>query len=192
MVQNLLIRKKEETSLLQEKESLNIKDMKKNKPYYPLIILLSLLLSLTMIQCSSSKSTTNLERGDIEEMIKDHSFVFVAERMNPLRGRSRILTSSYDVRVNNDSLVSFLPYFGRAYSAPIDPTNVGTQFTSTNFTYQVNADKKNQWRVTLTPKDAPTIQELSFTIFDNGTTSLSINSTSKDQISYAGYLKKIE
>lgn len=166
--------------------------MKNNKRYYPILVLISLLISLTMIQCSSTKSTTSLEREVVEEMINNQSFIFVAERMNPLRGRSRILNSRYDVRVNNDSLVSYLPYFGRAYSAPIDPTNVGTQFTSTKFTWQVKADKNNRWQVSLTPKDAPSIQELSFTIFDNGRASLSISSTSKDQISYEGYLKKIE
>ena len=125
-------------------------------------------------------------------MINDHSFIFVAERMDPLRGRSRILTSSYDVRVNNDSLVSYLPYFGRAYSAPIDPTNIGTQFTSTKFTYQINPAKNNQWRISIVPKDVQSIQELVFTIFDNGNTTLNVLSTSRDQISYTGYLKKVE
>ena len=166
--------------------------MKKSTFHYPLLTLISLAIMLTMVQCSSSKSVTNLERAEVEQMIDSHSFIFVAERMNPLRGRSRILTSSYDVRVNNDSIISYLPYFGRAYSAPVDPTNVGTQFTSTNFTYHVKADKNNKWYVSLTPKDAPAIQELSFTIFENGVASLSINSTYKDQISYEGYIKRID
>ena len=166
--------------------------MKQKINHFSILLLLATILSITIPGCSSSKSTSNLDKEAVEEMINDHSFIFVAERMNPLRGRSRVLTSSYDVRVNNDSLVSFLPYFGRAYSAPIDPTNVGTQFTSTDFSYVIKAERNNQWRITLTPKDAPSIQELSFTIFDNGTTSLSISSTSKDQISYEGYLKKIE
>lgn len=166
--------------------------MQQKKNYRPLLLLSLVLLSFTLIKCSSSKTTTTLEKGMIEDMIRNHSFIFVAERMNPLRGRSRILTSSYDVRVKNDSLVSFLPYFGRAYTAPIDPTKVGTQFTSTNFTYQVNAEKNDRWRVSLIPKDVSSIQELLFTIFDNGTTSLSITSTSKDHISYEGYLKKID
>ena len=166
--------------------------MKQKNNYQLILILLSLVLSVTFIQCSSTKSTSGLEKGMVDEMINHHSFIFVAERMNPLRGRSRALTSSYDVRVTNDSLVSFLPYFGRAYSAPIDPTNVSTQFTSTNFTYQIKSEKNNQSSVTLIPKDAPGIQEYSFTIFDNGRASLSVSSTSKDQISYDGYLKKIE
>lgn len=166
--------------------------MKQRNNFPVLILLISTLLSLMFIQCSSSKSYTNLEKEMIEEMINNRSFTFVAERMNPLRGRSRILTSSYDVRVNNDSLISYLPYFGRAYSAPVDPSNIGTQFTSTKFTYQIKADKNNQYRVILTPKDVFSIQELSFIIFDNGTASLNVSSTSRDQISYEGYLKMIE
>ena len=167
--------------------------MKKQKKYQPLLYIFLISISILMVKCSSTKSATNnLEKGEIEKMIDDHSFIFVAERMDPLRGRSRILTSSYDVRVNNDSLVSYLPYFGRAYTAPIDPTNIGTQFTSTNFTYQVNEVKNNQWRISIVPKDVQSIQELIFTIFDNGNTSLNVTSTSRDQISYSGYLKKIE
>ena len=99
--------------------------MKQKQSIQPLFYILFIFISSLMVQCSFTKSTTNnLEKTDIEKMINDHSFIFVAERMDPLRGRSRILTSSYDVRVNNDSLVSYLPYFGRAYSAPIDPTNI--------------------------------------------------------------------
>ena len=167
--------------------------MKQKQIDHSLIYILLISLSMLMVQCSSTKSTaTMLDKGMIEKMITDHSFIFVAERMNPLRGRTQILTSSYDVRVNSDSLVSYLPYFGRAYSAPIDPTNIGTQFTSTNFTCQINSAKSNQWQVSLIPKDVQSIQEFVFTIFDNGSTTLNVLSTSRDQISYAGYLKKVE
>ena len=167
--------------------------MKQKQNSQPFFYILLIFISILIVKCSSTKSSTNtLEKGIIEKKVNDHSFIFVAERMDPLRGRSRVLTSSYDVRVNNDSLVSYLPYFGRAYSAPIDPTNVGTQFTSTNFTYQVNAVKNDQWRVSIVPKDVQSIQELAFTIFDNGTTTLNVISTSRDQISYSGYLKKVE
>lgn len=164
---------------------------KNNNPF--LFYMLIIFISVLMVKCSSTKSSTNnLDKEGIEKMINDHSFLFVAERMDPLRGRSRILTSSYDVRVNNDSVASYLPYFGRAHSAPIDPTNIGTQFTSTNLTYRINADKSNQWRISIVPKDVQSIQELIFTIFDNGHTTLNVLSTSRDQISYSGYLKKIE
>ncbi len=167
--------------------------MKTKLKRQPSLNILLLFISILMFKCSTTKSiTNNLEKAAIIKMINDHSFIFIAERMDPLRGRSRILTSSYDVRVNNDSLVSYLPYFGRAYSAPIDPTKIGTQFTSTKFTYQVNQEKNNQWRISIVPKDVQGIQELIFTIFDNGNTTLSITSASRDQIFYTGHLKKVE
>lgn len=167
--------------------------MRQKKWAFPLFIV-SLLISTFFIQCSSTKSTTgnSLEKESVEAMIKNHSFIFVAERVDPLRGRSRILTSSYDVRVNNDSLVSYLPYFGRAYSAPLDPTNTGIQFTSTNFSYDVTSSKGTQWRISIVPKDVPSVQEFVFTIFENGSTSLSVISTSRDQISFSGNVKKVD
>lgn len=161
--------------------------------HYSVLILLATVLSITITGCSSSKSTTEFEKGTIEEMINNHSFIFMAEKMYPLREKTVVLTSLlYDVYVNNDSLVSFLPYSGQFFFGKADPSKVSTQFTSTNFTYEVKAVKNNQWQVILTPKDAPTIQKLSFTIFDNGSASVSVSSTSMDQISYDGYLKKIE
>ena len=38
--------------------------------------------------------------------------------MLPMKGRSRSLTSNYSVEVRNDSVFSYLPYFGEAYNIP--------------------------------------------------------------------------
>jgi len=112
--------------------------------------------------------------------------------VNPLRGRSRTLTSEYDVKINNDSLVSYLPYFGRAYQAPMDPSQGGIQFTSTSFSYEVNANGKNGWDVIIKPKDYQDVQQLSFTIFDNGSATLNVVSTQKDPISFNGNVEPIK
>ena len=167
--------------------------MKQEYKFQPLPFILLIFISVLALKCSSSKSSTNnYDKETVQKMVNNHSFIFVAERVDPLRGRSRVLTSSYDVRINQDSLVSYLPYFGRAYTAPIDPGKVGTQFTSTNFTFEIHEKKNNQWWISIVPKDVHSIQELVFTIFDNGNASLNITSTNRDQISYSGYLKKIE
>lgn len=41
--------------------------------------------------------------------------------MQPMRGNSRTLTSSYSLKIKNDSVFSNLPYFGVAYSLTIFP-----------------------------------------------------------------------
>lgn len=151
-----------------------------------------LFLTLVFFQCTSSKKVTAIEPGDAINMIQAHEFRFVAERVNPLRGRMRHLTSSYDVTVKNDSLVSYLPYFGRAYQAPMDPSEGGIQFTSTQFSYEVNEDKKNSWNVSIKPTDQPDVQQFLFTIFDNGTATLNVTSTHRDPISFYGNIQKAE
>jgi hypothetical protein len=153
-------------------------------------------LSLLLFQCSSSKKTVNesapLHAADIKSMVDNQQFIFVAERVNPLRGRSRILTSEYDVSVKKDSLVSYLPYFGRAYQAPINPAEGGIQFTSTRYSYDVSPNRKNGWDVNIKPGDYQDVQQLSFSIFDNGSATLNVTSTYKDPISFGGYVKKIK
>ncbi|MEO9003934.1 MAG: DUF4251 domain-containing protein [Ginsengibacter sp.] len=155
--------------------------------------ILGLLVSLFLVQCTASKKIEKLTSGDIKSMIDSSRFVFNAERVNPLRGRTRYLTSSYDVTVKKDSVESFLPYFGRAYQAPMDPSKGGIQFTSTDFSYMVNSGRQDdQWDVVIKPKDNNDVQEMRFNIFGNGTASLNVISTHKDAISFTGHIESIK
>ena len=153
-----------------------------------MLALIFLFSGIFFISCSSTKSVARLTDSDIREMVNNKDFVFVANRVNPLRGRSRQLTSEYDVRVKNDSLASYLPYFGRAHSAPMDPSKGGIQFTSTNFSYDMS--QNNGWNVIIKPNDYNDVQQLAFTIFENGTATLNVTSLQRDPISFYGYVKR--
>lgn len=158
-----------------------------------LIYLMMVLFGITILQaCSSSKKYVKPDKDDVVQMINDHSFTFVAERMQPLRGRQRTLTSYYDMTVKNDTLRSFLPYFGRAFIAPIDPSKGGLEFTSTRFSYEVSPQTKDHWNITISPNDVSEVQQIIFTIYDNGNADVTINSTHRDPISFYGYLQKNE
>ena len=58
-----------------------------------------------------------LDKSAVQNFIKTKEFVFKAQTVLPMTGMSRQLTSEYDVRFLGDSVVAYLPYFGRAYSA---------------------------------------------------------------------------
>lgn len=154
-----------------------------------LLIFILLFSGIFLIQCSSSKNATSFKEGDIQQMINSHQFKFVADRAEPLRLRTRELTSGYDVLVNKDSLICYLPYFGRAYQAPINPTEGGIQFTSTSFSYAAQEDKGDSWNVDIKPNDQPGIQRLYFTIFSNGSATLHVTNTNKDAISFNGHIE---
>jgi hypothetical protein len=150
----------------------------------------AILLSCIFFACSSSNKAVKLNSGDIKNMVNSSQFIFVADRVLPLRGRTRILTSRYTVNVSKDTVDSYLPFFGRAFQAPMDPSKGGIQFVSTKFSYDVVPKKEDRWDVTIRPQDYSDVQQLFFTIFSNGSANLNVISTHKDAISFSGRIEK--
>lgn len=163
---------------------------------YFTILFMTCLAVISYCQSSTAQNDaadkSDAKKAAFKNMVDSQHFVFVAQSVTPLRGQFRSLTSSYDITISKDTMVSYLPYFGRAYSAPIDPSKAALNFTSTSFSYSVTAHKKNGWNVVVKPKDNTDIQQLLFTIFDNGSASLNVTSTSRDPISFNGYIQKEE
>jgi hypothetical protein len=131
----------------------------------------------------------NLTTAQVDSLVNSKHYTFKAERMNPQRGGQKYLTSDYFLRVAGDSLVSALPYFGRAYTAPINPEDAGYNFTSTSFDYTVSNGKKNSYHVTIHTKDKFNTADFILTIYNNGNADLQVTSNDKQPISYIGYLK---
>ena len=94
------------------------------------------LIILTLI-CAGSAIAQNEKNNPVKSAIETKHYVFKARTAMPVNGSPRQLTSEYDLTINNDSLVAYLPYFGRAYSAIPGRTTDGINFTSTDFTYKV-------------------------------------------------------
>jgi hypothetical protein len=153
--------------------------------------LFSFVFGTLFISCRSSRIATKPNVEEISNMINTRRFSFVAERVNPMRGSSRILTDNYDVIVKPDTVVCYLPYFGRAYQAPIDPSKGGLDFKSYSFSYNVTLNNKDEWQVYINPKDHPDVQQLYFQVFGNGTATLNVVNTNRDPISFYGHIKKI-
>ena len=115
--------------------------------------------------------------------------IFKAETANPARGRTRQLTPEYDLVVTPDTVISFLPYFGRAFAAPVDPSAGGIKFTSSNFDYGVKKAKRKGYEISIRPHDVTDIQALYLTVFDNGRANLRVSSLNRESISFNGYIK---
>lgn len=147
-----------------------------------LITIPLLLLAVTIVQAQEKKEIAT------QQIVESKNYIFKAESVNPARSRVRYLTSDYDLVVTGDTVTAFLPYFGRAYSAPIDPSEGGIKFTSADFGYTVEKKKKRSWEILIRPKDALDVQELYLTIFDNNKASLRVNSVNRESISFNGYI----
>lgn len=132
------------------------------------------------------------EKGEqgIQRAIETRNFVFKASSATPQRGRITQLTSEYDLIVRPDTVISFLPYFGRAFTAPINPSEGGIKFTSSDFVYSSSQTKKGGWEIKITPKGISDVSDLYLTVFENGNATLRVNSVNRTPISFNGFVEE--
>ena len=149
-----------------------------------LLFFVSFTSLLTHAQDSTKTSAT------AKDWVEQQNFIFTPQTALPMRGRTVHLNSYFDCRISKDSLVSSLPYYGRSYSASINPSENGLNFVSTKFDYTVKPRKKGGWEVSIKPKDANDVREMDFTIFENGSASLYVNSNNREAISFNGYISQ--
>ncbi|MFI5136803.1 MAG: DUF4251 domain-containing protein [Sphingobacteriales bacterium] len=148
-------------------------------------------LNLTNAQ-NTKKEKHAAHAAAIKKMVDSVNFVFEANTAIPQTGGTRQLTSEYDLKVVKDTIIAFLPYFGRAYLAP-NPgeTEGGIKFTSTNFIYQAKQKKNGSWDIFIKPKDNNIsdwrdVQQLRLSISTDGYATLQVTSSNRDPISFYG------
>lgn len=163
--------------------------MKTKYIFYIICIFLAAILFFGCAGSANIKSNQALDSATVKNMIDSQSFVFIPQSVTPMGGRTRDLSAGFDIAISKDSVISYLPYFGRGYVAPLSPTDVDFDFTSTKFTYKLVAVSKG-WSISIKPKDQRNLQELYFRIFDNASATLNVISLDRSFVSYKGYITK--
>jgi hypothetical protein len=155
-------------------------------------VLLLLFLTITGLSSTFAQDSKQGKANTIRNLLESKRYVFKAQFVLPMRGGSRQLTTEYDMKVSKDTIEATLPYFGRAYTAPIDPGKGGIRFTSTDFKYEVEERKKGGWNILIYPKDTRDARQLILNVSENGGASLRVISNNLEPISYNGYITKIK
>ncbi|HEY4108838.1 DUF4251 domain-containing protein [Puia sp.] len=124
----------------------------------------------------------------VKDWVAAQDYVFKAQTAMPLSGRVRNLTSDYDLKVSQTAIVSYLPYYGQAYVAPMDPSKGGLDFTSKDFSYTSTPGKKQGWTVTIKPRDYKDVQSMTLSISSDGYATLQVISTNRQSISFNGVI----
>jgi hypothetical protein len=159
--------------------------MKKSSLFY-FIFLLTFLVSGICTQAQNDEVT-------IKNLVESQHFIFKAQTALPSGAASRQLESDYyDVRISKDTIISFLPYFGRSYSVGNYGSDGGIKFTSTKFSYSITKTKKGGWDISIKPKDANDVRELSLSISVSRTADLKVISDNRQPISFYGYITTLK
>ena len=164
-------------------------------------IFLIILTSILLFSCSSQYKSGRSSATNYDSLIQQQRFTFVAQSVIPTedsRYNPRLmfpngsnlyqLSSGYDLKVTPDTITAYLPFYGRAYTAPMDPSKGGIQFTTTKFDYKRTMRKQN-YEITITPKDAQDVRTVYITVSPSGYASVNILSQNRTPISYNGIIE---
>jgi len=164
-------------------------------------LILGLLFSGLQLKAQTSEETT-------AKIIDAKNYVFAATSATPLNvadinnvmsrmpgytggGNINLSGSNYDLSVTPDSVVAYLPYYGRSYTPKIgDPNDSGIKFKSKNFSYKSTKNKKGGWLIQIRPKDVKDSYNLTLSVTQTGSASLTVTSNSQQSISYTGNINE--
>lgn len=158
-------------------------------------IILSLLLmtaiSISTLSAQTKKEKREQKRQAVEQLIKSGTYKIDVNRAIPARGRSVSLTSPYSVEVRNDSVLSYLPYFGRAYNIPYGGGQ-GLNFKAPLTDYRLEWDKKGTARIKFSARSPEDKYEFTISVYNNGSSSIFVNMQNRQSISFNGELNLTE
>lgn len=143
--------------------------------------------AMLMLLFSCSRNTPQNVPDEMKAaLIEERDFIFRANNAMPAGGRTIQLTSEYTFIVKKDTIDSFLPYFGRAFSAPIGTRRGGIEFVSTDFTYNENKKKNGSYEIEILPKDVSDVQRIFIVLSKNGYGSINVTSQNRQAITFNG------
>ncbi|OHT44927.1 MULTISPECIES: DUF4251 domain-containing protein [Flavobacterium] len=158
-----------------------------------ILLLLCCFLNVSVFAQDKTKKELRAERDlqqqkETEALIDSKKFDFEAQKLNPQGGRLIILDYNiYFLRFSSDKIICDLPFFGRAFNVAYGGDG-GIKFEGAPEDIKVEKKKKSYiLRTTVRGKDD--VYNLLFTIFNNGSTTLSVNSNNRASISYDGVIR---
>lgn len=126
-----------------------------------------------------------------KQLIESKTFRFTPDRAYPTKGRSISITN-FDVLLKSDTIVSYLPYYGRAYVAEYGSTSSPFDFTAPVKDLEETTTKQGAQVIKLKVENGNDQITYRFEIFKTGSTSLDVISTNRQSISFSGYIEKPE
>jgi len=111
---------------------------------------------------------------------------FVPETMYPAGSRARQVNPGFMLELGPDTLISDLPYIGRAFATPYGSTAGPLNVTLTGFRYTETKDRKGARIINVKPQAGGDIRELTLTCYKNGGAYLQVYFNRRQSIGFRG------
>ena len=161
--------------------------MKKLSRIFVALVLSALALSACATLTPAEKKAKEEEKAKmVHKLLNERHYTIEVQMMYPQGGVAQNVASDYSLEVRGDTLLSYLPYRGRAYQVPYGGGK-GLNFSARIGKYSTQyIEKKELTKVTieLTNDEDTYLYELS--IFDNGRANIDVRAREREPISFSG------
>ena len=142
---------------------------------------------MTVSSCGAAKMTA-ADKAQIEQSVQDNlsakDYTILVQLMIPPIGAARAV-SNYSVQVSGDTLVSYLPYLGRAYNLPYGGGK-GLDFTAKIGHYHEQILQDGNHNIIINLSNGEDVFVYNFNISPSGSAFLTVSSRNRQTISYTG------
>lgn len=129
----------------------------------------------------------------LKQAIDSKQFVFQAQSARSAKGKTVMLTGGYHFILMGDSLAMDLPYYGKSYTTTTyGVSDLSNRFQSTHFSYTADTTKKGGWQIKIVPVNESKASRIYLSVESNGSCSLSVQSNTRQQISYYGSVEALK
>ena len=124
----------------------------------------------------------------VKQQINDMRFRIYVDVMHPTRYPARHLTSAYYLEVKGDSVVSYLPYMGRAFNVPYGGGKA-LNFEGKLLNSEVQQERSDRYMITLEVSNDEDIYRYIIDTFDNGSSTIFVYARERESISFSGRME---
>ena len=128
------------------------------------------------------------QAAKVTKALEARDYKIAISRMYPMKGSSRNVSYGYSVEVRNDSLISYLPYFGGAYNVPYGGGK-GLNFSERIGSYRESQKNNGERQIEINVTNEEDTYIYLIKVFSNGNSSIDVTSRQRDHISYSGELE---
>jgi hypothetical protein len=166
-----------------------------------IILLAFLVLAIIGVNAQDSKKQTRKEKRVAKEakkieqtkaLLNSKDYVFSATQAISTIMRSVNLDASFDVKIENDEVICYLPFYGRAYSVDYGSREGPFDFTLPIENYTLENEKKGSYLVKFNVKNKNDNINFMFHIGSTGSASLIVTSTNRESITFYGDIEAEE
>ena len=152
-------------------------------------LIFSLSVIILTIACGTLSPAEQAEQArKIRTALDERRYKIDVRMMYPRRGPSKSVASNWSLEVRGDTLVSYLPYIGRAYNIPYGGGK-GMNFTALIGSYTEEKGRKGERLITMSVDNEEDQFVYRVEVFSDGQATIDVQPRERESISYSGELE---